>query len=143
MKVIVREKSWKAFLAKAKRAYPCEYVNSIWGEETIDSFRITDFKRIKTDTPSPNSINYTEAELKRQKWLAQQNGKVFLGTVHTHPSKRFDTAASNIDHHEGAKDGEKVMGIVLVYRNKDTERFVIEADWWLPQNKIDFVLLSE
>lgn len=142
IKVIASEVAWEGFLRRAKRIFPNEHVEAIWGEETVGSYRITDFKRLKTIS-SPGSIDYDDSEIKRQKWLATQQGKIFLGTVHTHPSKKLDTAPSETDHREAAKDGEKVMGVVVLYKKKDSNRFVIETNWWFPQPLIEFVLLPD
>jgi proteasome lid subunit RPN8/RPN11 len=142
IKVITSTDAWEGFLRRAKRAFPQEHVEAIWGEETVESYRITDFRKLKT-TNTASSIDYDETEVRRQKWLAQQQGKIFLGTVHTHPSKQFDTSPSETDHREGLKDDEKVMGIVVLYKKKDSERFIVETNWWIPQPLIEFVLLSE
>lgn len=142
-KVVTSEKSWAGFIRRAKRAFPREYIEALWGEETVDTFRITDFKHIKIDKSSHNSIDFNDIEILRQKWLAEASGKVFLGTVHTHPSASYDTAPSQVDHHEGAKDGEKIIGVVVIYKKKDSNKFVVNTNWWFPQAKIDFELLPE
>ena len=133
------------FVRRAKKTFPIEYINAIWGEETVDSFRITDFvkMRVNKEKCDNNTLDYNPNELKRQKKLAEKAGKKLLGTVHTHPSSNYDTAPSELDHHEGSKDGEKVMGVVVIYRKKDSNRFVVKANWWFPQSKLDFVLLPE
>jgi proteasome lid subunit RPN8/RPN11 len=141
IKVITSEKAWRDFVRRAKRVFPQEYINAIWGEETVDSFRVTDFIRMRLNTGSTKTINYDDTELKRQKWLAEKAGKMLLGTVHTHPYASSDSAASAVDHHEAAKDGEKVMGVLVLYKKDD--RFKEEVDWWIPQRKIDFVRLPE
>lgn len=143
IKVVTSEKAWAGFLRRAKVTFPNEHIEALWGEETVDSFRITDFKKIHVDKTTNNSIEFNDAETVRQKWLAASEGKVYLGTVHTHPSKSYDTAPSEVDHHEGAKDGEKVMGVVVIYKKKDSNRFVVHTNWWFPQSKLDFVLLPE
>jgi proteasome lid subunit RPN8/RPN11 len=143
IKVVASEKAWEGFLRRAKKAFPKEHIEAIWGEETIDSYRISDFKRIKIDKSSKNSLEYNDVETLRQKWLAQTEGKIFLGTVHTHPSQEYDTSASEMDHREGSKQGEKVMGVVVIYKKQDSNRFVVQTDWWYPQQKIDFELLPE
>ncbi len=143
IKVITSEKAWAGFVRRAKHAFPKEHAEALWGEETVDSYRITDFKRIKIIKKTMNSIEYDDAEAKRQKWLAQQDGKIFLGTIHTHPRQYYDTAASTQDHIGGIKDGEIVMGVVVIYKKKDTNRFVIKTDWWFPQSKLEFILLPE
>lgn len=145
IKVVTSEKAWNGFVRRAKRSFPGEHVEAIWGEETVDSFRITDFVRMRVNKENcnKNTIDYDPSELKRQKWLAEKVGKTFLGTVHTHPSAGYDTAASETDHYEGAKDGEKVMGVVVLYKKKDSNRFIVQNSWWFPQQKIEFVLLPE
>lgn len=141
IRVVTSDKAWKGFLRRAKTHFPSEHIEAIWGEETVDSYRITDFKHIKLNGSNTIAIDYDDTELKRQKWLAQKDNKVFLGTVHTHPYKSSDTAPSEVDHHEGAKDGEKLMGVVVIYKKADSNRFVIQTDWWFPQKRIEFVLL--
>ena len=142
IKVITSEKAWKGFLRRAKRKFPCEYIEALWGEEAVDSYRVTHFKRITVNKATPNSIDYDDTELKRQKWLAEKAGKTFLGTIHTHPRKDFDTSPSQTDHHQSLKE-EKIMGVVVMYKKKDSDRFVVEHDWWFPQKKIEFELLPE
>lgn len=141
IKVITSEKAWAGFIRRAKRVFPNEYCEAIWGEQTVDSYRITDFKRITHEYANSKKLDYSDTEIKRQKWLAQKAGKIFLGTVHTHPYSSSDSAASSLDHHEASKDGEKIMGVVVLYKKKDSSRFTIEVDWWVPQSKIDFELL--
>lgn len=142
IKVVTSESAWAGFVRRAKRAFPNEHIEALWGDETVDSFRITNFKAIKVLKSTKKGIEYDEAELKRQKWLAQKAGKTFLGTVHTHPRKDFDTAPSSLDHHDSSKD-EKIIGVVVIYKKKDSERFLVEADWWFPQKKIEFEMLPE
>ena len=143
IKVLVGEAAWNGFLRRAKSAFPNEHIEALWGEETIDSFRITDFKHVKINKATHSGIDYDDAEMKRQKWLAQKADKTFLGTVHTHPHADYDTAPSQTDHHDGSKDGEKVMGVVVLYKKKDSNRFIVEHDWWVPQPKIEFEILPE
>lgn len=141
-KVITSKDAWDGFLRRAKKVFPKEHVEAVWGEETVDSYRVLSFKRVKVEKQSKRQIHYSDAEIKRQKWLAQQAGQVFLGTVHTHPCKDYDTSPSQVDHFESAKDGEKVMGVVVLYKKENSNRFVVEVDWWIPQPRIDFVILS-
>lgn len=145
IKVVTSDSAWKGFIRRAKNTFPIEYIESVWGEETVDSFRITDFVKMKVnkEKSSNNSIHYDAKELERQRLLAEKEGKTFLGTIHTHPSSSYDTAPSELDHYEGAKDGEKIMGVVVIYKKKDSNRFVIKANWWFPQCKLDFILLEE
>jgi len=145
IRVVTSESAWSGFVRRAKRDFPNEHAEALWGEETVDSFRITDFVRMKVNKDKCNgsTIDYEDAELKRQRWLAQQADKVFLGTIHTHPSSNYDTAPSEVDHHEGAKDGEKLMGVVVIYKKKDSNRFVVQTNWWFPQSKIAFEVLKE
>lgn len=143
LKVIASKTAWDGFTQRAKRAFPKEYIEAIWGEETVDSYRITNFKHIKISGHDSKSVEYDDSEISRQKVLAHASGKVFLGTVHTHPKADYDTAASVDDHHDGASDGEKIMGVVVLYKKKNSNRFVVEVDWWVPQPKITFELLPK
>lgn len=141
-KIIACESAWQKFVQRAKKAYPKEHIEAIWGIEMTDSFRITDFKRIKLTSSTHNSLDYDDIELKRQVYLAKKEGKSYLGTVHTHPGSGYDTSASATDHHKSIKE-EKIMGVVVIYKKKDSNRFVIETDWWQPQPKMQFELLPD
>jgi len=142
IKVVTSDKAWKGFLRRAKTHFPNEHIEAVWGEETVDSYRITHFKPLKINKATPRSLDYDDSELKRQKWLAEKAGKTFLGTVHTHPRQDLDTAPSQTDHHESTKD-EKIIGVVVIYKKKDSTRFAVETDWWFPQKKIEFEILPE
>lgn len=143
IKVITSIKNWNGFIRRAKKSFPKEHVEALWGEVTVDSYRITDFKRVKVTKTTSIWAEYDDAEIKRQKWLAQKEGKTFLGTVHTHPRADLDLSPSQDDHHSGYSDGEKIMGIVVIYKKKDSNRFVMETEWWFPQPKIEFEVLEE
>ena len=142
IKVVTSQTAWAGFVRRAKRAFPNEHIEAIWGDEAVDTFRVTEFKPLKINKTTPNSIDYDDTELKRQKWMAEKASKVFLGTIHTHPKKDFDTAPSQTDHHESTKD-EKIIGVAVLYKKKDSSRFVIQTDWWFPQKRIEFEILPE
>jgi hypothetical protein len=141
-KVITFDVAWHGYMRRAKKAFPNEYVEALWGVPTVDSFRITDFVKLRA-IGSKNHIEcYDDStEIKRQILEAKAAGKEFLGTIHTHPSKAFDTAASTTDHHSAVQDGERIMGVVVLH--KKGRRFISEVEWWFPQPKIEFELLSE
>lgn len=137
MRVFASETEWKSFLRRAKAAFPNEHCEAVWGEETVDSFRVTDFKKMRLSATC-KTIEYDDIELKRQKWEAQEAGKKFLGTVHTHPGKDYDSAPTAHDHHTAALDGERIMGVVLLYKNTAGTRYIIETNWWFPQRRLEF-----
>lgn len=142
MKVVTSQQAWNGFLRRAKTHFPKEYIEALWGAETIDAFRIVEFRKMKIDTTSSGKIDYSDEEVVRQKVLAGEEDMIFLGTVHTHPKKDADSSPSQHDHVEAVKDGERVMGVVYLYK-KPSKRFDIKADWWFPQPPLDFVLLGE
>ncbi len=74
IKVVTSEKAWEGFLRRAKRKFPNEHIEALWGDVTVDSYRVTHFKTIKTQKSSPLGIDYDDTELKRQKWLAEKAG---------------------------------------------------------------------
>jgi proteasome lid subunit RPN8/RPN11 len=150
LKVIVSAKTWQGFIRRAKRAHPLEHVEAVWGQETIDTFRIMRFNRIRlkqrpdgTTIQSKDELEYTGTEIKRQKGLAKEAGMIFLGTVHTHPSADSDPAASEDDHVGAVKDGEKMMGVVHLYKKGRKKPFKCITRWWFPQHPIPFEILPE
>lgn len=138
MRIWASDKQWQLFLRRCKEAYPNEHCEAVWGEETVDSFRITRFVRMRMNKTTNNLIDYDDVEIKRQKWAAEKAGLKFLGTVHTHPGKDYDSAPTAHDHHTGALDGERIMGVVLLYKKSDERRYTIETNWWFPQRKLEF-----
>jgi proteasome lid subunit RPN8/RPN11 len=141
IRVIARPTDWNGFIRRAKKAFPTEHCEALWGDVTVDGFRITKFSVMKTNAveDGETTVDYDDAELHRQMHLATVAGVKFIGTVHTHPDKDFDTAASAIDHHLGSSDGERIMGVVVLYKN-DKNKFVVKTDWWIPQPRIAFEL---
>lgn len=147
MNVVVSKTAWQGFLRRAKRAHPLEHVEALYGLETVDTFRIAKFARIKLSEKDPNTskeIGYTAKEVKRQKQLAKEAGLEFLGTVHTHPQVDHEHVPSEHDHIEAVKDGEKMMGIVHLYKPAGRKsHFVHTARWWFPQKPMAFTILPE
>jgi proteasome lid subunit RPN8/RPN11 len=150
VKVFTSRSAWQGFLRRAKRAYPLEHVEALWGHATVDAFRILKFNRIrlkldKDGNPiqTQNELEYTAKEIKRQKDLAKAAGLEFLGTVHTHPGKDDDPAASEDDHVGAVKDGEKMMGVVHLFRADRKKPFTCVPRWWFPQKPIPFEILPD
>lgn len=142
IRVIARECDWKGFLRRAKKSFPKEYCEALWGNVAVDGFRITKFAAMKTNAVNDNAtVDYDDEELHRQMVAAAREGYDFLGTIHTHPDKDYDTAASTFDHYAAAKDGERIMGVVVMYKN-EKNKFVVKMDWWVPQPRIGFELVD-
>ena len=142
IRVIARPDDWNGFIRRAKKAFPKEHCEALWGNATVDGFRITKFAAMKTNAVADNAtVDYDESELRNQMVAAAREGYDFLGTIHTHPDKEFDTAASTFDHYAAAKDGERVMGVVVLYKN-EKNKFVVQTDWWIPQPRIAFELME-
>lgn len=140
IRVIARPRDWNGFIRRAKKAFPKEHCEALWGDATIDGFRITKFAPMKMNAVDDNAtVDYDAAEIHRQAHAAVAEGTNFIGTVHTHPDKDYDTAASTFDHHAGSNDGERIMGVVVLYKDAK-EKFVVKTDWWLPQPRIAFEL---
>ncbi len=139
MRIWASRQQWQAFLRRCKAAYPNEHCEAVWGEETVDSFRVVRMVRMRLNKATSKLIDYDDIEIKRQKWAAEQEGLKFLGTVHTHPGKDLDSAPSAFDHHACAAC-ERIMGIVNLYKAADGRRYAVETNWWFPQRKIEFDL---
>jgi proteasome lid subunit RPN8/RPN11 len=141
MNVVIAEPIWDSFVARSKRHHPLEHIEAIWGTETVDGFRILELHRLRITTRTQNCLDYDDIELARQKWLAEKEGLQFLGTVHSHPHRDNDSAPSFIDHIKALKDGERIMGILHLW--KEGARFKSTIDWWFPQKPLDFNILPE
>lgn len=142
MRVVVGKRSWQGFVRRAKGSFPMEHCEALWGESTVDGFRITDIKHMKV-TVEKNQVDYDDDEVQRHRAAAAKVGKTFLGTVHTHPGKSFDTCGSTHDHHVASKDGELLMGVVVLYKDPKGSKFVMQSDWWIPQPKIEVIYAED
>lgn len=147
MKVFTSRSAWQGLLRRAKANHPREHVEALWGIQTIDAFRILRFNRIQLNPQKPHDewgLEYTKKETERQKKLAKAAGLEFLGTVHTHPLEEHDAVPSEDDHLGAIKDGERIMGIVHLYKPKRrNSRFVYTARWWFPQKPVSFEVLPD
>jgi hypothetical protein len=147
LKVITGHSLWKGFLRRAKDSHPKEHVEALWGQETVDTFRIIKFNRIRLQEGKPHTscgLEYTKKEMDRQKRLAKEAGLMFLGTVHTHPLEEHDHAPTETDHNWAVKDGERIMGVVNLFKpKKKNSRFVYKVGWWFPQSPAAFEILPE
>lgn len=146
MKVVVSDQVWSGFLRRAKRHHPQEHIEAIWGIETVDGFRITALKRIRLTARTGGvmgELDYDHIEIARQKWEAEQQGYHFLGTVHTHPHANNDDSPTTDDHTSAIKDGERLMGILHLWKPKDSTRFEMRLSWWIPQRPFEFEILPE
>lgn len=140
-KVVTTEAAWSGFMRRAKKAFPKEHVEALFGVATVDSFRITEFKKLSSSA-TKSKLECTDAtEIQALTVRAKKEGNEFLGTIHTHPSAEYDTAASTTDHHDGVRAGERIMGIVVL--DKKGRKFTSDIEWWFPQPKITFELLDE
>ena len=140
MKVYTNKKEWEGFLSRAKKAYPKEYIEAIWGTETVEGFRISKFVKMK-HVSTTKAIYHDDFDIKKQDWDARQEGLNYIGHLHTHPKSSYDSSASSTDHKESFRLGDRIMGIVVIY--KKNNRFVIIPEWWFPQPTLDFVILDE
>jgi proteasome lid subunit RPN8/RPN11 len=152
MKVFTSRSAWRGFLRRAKANFPKEHIEALWGHETVDTFRIVKFSRVRLKIDrltgkilqSESELEYTRREIERQKKLAKEAGLKYLGTIHTHPDAEFDPSPSEEDHLSGIKDGDSVMGIVvLVKPKKPGARFHATPRWWFPQKPCTFEILPE
>jgi proteasome lid subunit RPN8/RPN11 len=143
IRVIARPRDWKSFIRRAKDTFPTEHCEALWGNATVDGFRITKFAtmQMNMEKNDNSTIDYGEEEIHRQMVNAAREGYDFIGTVHTHPDKDYDTAASTFDHHAASRDGERIMGVVVLYKN-DKNKFIVKTDWWIPQPRIAFELME-
>jgi proteasome lid subunit RPN8/RPN11 len=142
VKVIVEKQAWQRFLKRVKAKYPKEHIEAIYGHETVEAFRIISFNKVKVTEATSTSIDFDEMEMRRQKWQAEKQGLKYLGTIHSHPHKNSDSSPSKQDYVGAIYDGEKMMGILHIYK-RINDRFDIQVDWWLPQAPLNFQILQD
>jgi proteasome lid subunit RPN8/RPN11 len=138
MKITVDKTAWRNFVRRAKYKFPKEYIEYLWGKETKAYYHITRFIKIP-HTATQVSIYCDEGTFACQQKLAKAQGLTCLGSIHTHPHYK-DCSASQTDHEESYEEGEKIIGILALYKNNKINRLQPYIRWWVPQPIMDFIL---
>lgn len=141
MRVVVSANAWKNFLRRGKSHYAHEIVAALWGYETVEAFRVSRIHPMRVKA-GRFWCTYDDEEISRQKMLAAEAGLKFLGTIHTHPHPDCDPSPSARDHIDSLGHGEKLMGIIHLWKDKNG-RFKTDVAWWFPQRKIPFEVIDD
>jgi proteasome lid subunit RPN8/RPN11 len=127
MRIFCNRNVWRAFVRRAKRRFPKEYIEAAWGRTMKDGVHIyafTDMEHVATK----NSVIYDPEENKEHE-LAEK--LQYLGTIHSHP-KYTDASPSENDWRDAMNEDEMTIGILAIWE-KNGRRYSKGVFW--PQTR--------
>lgn len=135
MKVKISPDEVKKFKRRVLKAYPNEHMELLWGKKQGDEYQIFIFDKFK-HLGTPRCVYYDTEEFEASRQFAQENGYVFLGSIHSHP-KCSDTAPSEHDYDAALEQGEMISGIALVEESILTGRRKVTIRFWGPLQQVE------
>ena len=132
-KVVLPRTAYNAFRETCYQVYPKEHLSALVGTVEDAVVVVTDFLGLHHTHPNKNTIDYGEDALASAKMRAVRQGKRFVGTIHSHPGTGACPHPSRQDMLSGVADGELVMGILYVWRDR---RFHSTLEFFEPRPPI-------
>lgn len=128
--IVIDRKAEQGFRRRALRAFPSEYIETLWGYVDGDTLNICVFMPIK-HTAAPAWVDYDEEEFDHQEEEAAEYKLELLGTIHTHPD-RTETHFSETDLVSAQDTQECVLGICAIEEEKreGKKRRVCRIAYW-------------
>jgi proteasome lid subunit RPN8/RPN11 len=109
--VHVDKRVLRGYIRRALKAYPKEYMETLWGRIRGSDVEIVSFQNIE-HTATKDAAYYDPGELASQNEEAQESQLQVLGTIHSHPDGC--TWPSEDDMKSALMGGEIVCGIVAI-----------------------------
>ena len=119
-KVFIDKRTLRAFCRRARRAYPNEHLEALFGKALKSGYYVHIFY------PFPHKGTrymacYETDELARLHQEAEDMKLKMIGSIHTHVGIKQCDHPSIGDHVQGIEDGEELLGVCNIYvRNKKT-----------------------
>ncbi len=127
MRVVVDKGVLRSYVRRALRAFPKEYMASVWGRVVADEIHVCLLTHI-AHLGTNGACFYDEEELKGHDEEAREVGLRWLGTIHSHPQ---DCAAPSVaDVETAATDGELVLGICSITKAAGSKRRKVDVKFW-------------
>jgi proteasome lid subunit RPN8/RPN11 len=111
------------------RRYPNEYGEAMFVRRSVGEFHIEKFIKIRLKGANSRELEWDELEYQAVKNQCTSEGFEFA-TIHSHPDS--DSSPSTHDHKDGT-EGEVLIGIVGIKKDKKTGKFRTYLDFWVPQ----------
>lgn len=120
------------FIRRARRRYPDEYIETIWGRKgSSGTHQICSFQNVDHDATPFNITDWDEADMPN----GQQHGNlVCLGTIHSHPNIS-DASPSEDDWDFFRQEREIVSAICLL--TPVNGKLKSRVRWFISQAMID------
>lgn len=126
-KIQVDKHAEAGFRRRALKAYPKEYIETLWGYIRDGVAYVCVFMPLK-HTSTPHYVDYDHIDLRSQHREAQEYELEVLGSIHTHPD-RDDAIFSENDLRELQEQDnpEKIMAICAIEKGK---RRKLRISYW-------------
>lgn len=113
MRVRIDAKLLRSFVGRAKRRFPLEYIESLFGTSNHDGFCVQALEEIEHDAEK-DAVFFEGEDVPP----LEKRGRLFrLGTIHSHPND-IDSSPSEYDWAAQRDRAEAVSGICCVYKDK-------------------------
>lgn len=144
-RIHVDRQAERAYRRRAQRAYPREYMETLWGRARGNTLYIYCFMPIRhTSTPDrdycPAAIWYEDEDLEDQHEEAPDHRLECLGTIHSHPD-RIDSIFSEGDLREVQDKADCLMGICAITQqvSRGRTRKVCQIEYWPSPRPMEIV----
>lgn len=107
--VVVDKKVLGAFRRRAMRAYPKEYIETVWGKVQGTTAQIFVFHTMEHEATSKKLKTHPLHEEE-----SLHDGLTLLGTLHSHPGSDVSPHPSKCDIVDAWHEGELIFGIMAI-----------------------------
>ena len=139
VRVVVDERAIGGFIRRAKKNFPKEHIELMWGKVRKGVAKIYFFRSLEYKSTS-NYVEYEDAEFEAQRYEAKENGYILLGTIHSHPNSQ-DSTPSLLDWRESIDSKEIVSGICAIWKKNGRKHASI--NFWPPVSPCHKIIKSK
>lgn len=116
MRVRVPKGLLQGFTTRAKRAYPKEYVELVYGKVVRNDYCIVAFVEPEQEA-TPHFVMWMEDE-DADTLDDSPRSPILLGSIHSHP-RETDASPSEFDWRRQSRSGDQIAGICAIWRKDE------------------------
>jgi len=136
-KVKYEARELERFRRRARKRYPEEYIETLWGRIEPDAFYVEKFVPVPFRRYGRLSIEYDKADaLKLFGEQASKLGLIWIGSIHSHPDSS-GPEPTDTDNAGARQDGEHVFAIYELSRPENSKRLRSKTVWWPTQIPVE------
>jgi proteasome lid subunit RPN8/RPN11 len=137
--VVVDKKVLASFRRRALKAYPNEYIETIWGKLKGNTAYVFVFHAMEHEA-TPVAIKL-DSEHEHHEEESMSSTMELLGTIHTHPGKDSIPFPSETDIQTHLSEAEPIMGIMAI--NKRGKRRFTSVNFFCGSGKPVLTTIAE